>query len=193
MLLTVSRLSFWKRVDRSIRLLAELAARGSSARLVIVGVGPEESRLRELAVALGIMDRVTFVGGVPRDQLASYYTSADLLLSLYDYSNLGNPAIEAMLLGVPVVAYDVGGTRDLVIDGVNGILVAEPDNASALADTVGALLDEPESGASAWCGGGNLGSRKPLDMGRAHDGRAWRTRPAHGDPETREHGWAQVG
>ena len=153
LLLTVSRLSFWKRVDRSLRLLAELAGRGSDAHLVVVGAGPEESRLRELTVALGLAGRVTFAGGVSRSDLASYYDSADAVLSLYDSSNLGNPSIEAMLLGRPLVAYDVGGTTDLVVDGVNGILVRDPDDASALADTVGALLGDEarrhELGASA--------------------------------------------
>ena len=156
LLLTVSRLSFWKRVDRSIRLLAELAARGTVAHLVVVGIGSEESRLRELAAALGVIDRITFAGGVSRDELASFYASADLLLSLYDYSNLGNPSIEAMLLGTPLLAYDVGGTRDLVIDEVNGVLVSDPDDAAELANTAAALLADDGrrralgSSAAAW-------------------------------------------
>lgn len=144
MLLTVSRLSFWKRVDRSIRLIAELKRRGSEARLVIVGTGHEESRLRELAVAENVADRIVFAGGVARQDLASYYRSADLLLSLYDFSNLGNPAIEAMLLGTPLLAYDVGGTTDLVRDGENGVLTARPDDAAHLADTVETMLGDAE-------------------------------------------------
>jgi len=71
---------------------------------------------------------------------ASYYTTADLLLSLYDFSNLGNPTIEAMLLGTPLLAYDTGGTTDLVHHGVNGVLTRAPDDVSALADVVQSLL-----------------------------------------------------
>ncbi len=145
MLLTVSRLSFWKRVDRSIKLLAELKRRGSEARLVVVGTGHEEAKLRELTLAEGVADRVIFAGGVARDELASYYSTADLLLSLYDFSNLGNPVIEAMLLGRPLIAYDAGGTRDLVIDGVNGLLVSRPDDAEGMATVVEALLADPEA------------------------------------------------
>jgi glycosyltransferase involved in cell wall biosynthesis len=143
MLLTVSRLSGWKRVDRAIGVVAGLAAQHVDARLVIVGTGSQEARLREIAAALGVSERVVFAGAVAREELASYYGSADLLLSLYDYSNLGNPAIEAMLLGVPLLAYDVGGTRDLVKDGINGVLIADADDATALASRVRTLLADP--------------------------------------------------
>lgn len=142
-LLTVSRLSFWKRVDRSIRLVGELKRRGCPAHLVIVGTGHEEGSLRALCVAEDVTDRVVFAGGVARDDLPSYYTSADLLLSLYDFSNLSNPVIEAMLLGTPLIAYDVGGTADLVHDGVNGLLTSSPDDTAALASMVEDLLADP--------------------------------------------------
>lgn len=141
LLLTVSRLSYWKRVDRAIRALAELLARGVDAQLVIVGVGPEEAKLRTLAEELGVTDRVLFAGGVARPDLPSYYRSADVLLSLYDYSNLGNPAIEAIVLGRPVVALNVGGTDHLVHDGVNGLLVDDAGPAS-VADAVQPLLED---------------------------------------------------
>jgi glycosyltransferase involved in cell wall biosynthesis len=140
MLLTVSRLSGWKRVDRAIRALGELSRRGVDAYLAIAGVGPDEERLRALADEQGVADRTRFAGSVPRHELASLYRSADLLLSLYDYSNLGNPTIEAMALGLPVLALDVGGTGDLVRDGVNGVLVSDADDPAALADRVETLL-----------------------------------------------------
>lgn len=144
LLLTVSRLSFWKRVDRSIRLVAALRDRDVDAHLAVVGSGHEEGRLRELATALSVADRVHFAGGVARADLPSYYASADVLLSLYDFSNLANPVLEAMLLGTPIVAYDVGGTRDLVVDGVNGILIDGPDDVDALVRAVRPLLDDSE-------------------------------------------------
>jgi glycosyltransferase involved in cell wall biosynthesis len=83
-----------------------------------------------------------FAGSVARHELASLYRSADLFLSLYDYSNLGNPTIESMVLGVPVLALDVGGTGDLVKDGVNGFLVPDADDPVALADKVAGLLGD---------------------------------------------------
>lgn len=144
LLLTVSRLSNWKRVDRSVNALAALRARGLDAWLVVVGVGPERSRLENLASGLGIADRVVFAGAVPRGSLASYYRSADLVLSLYDFSNLANPVIEAMVLGAPVLAYEVGGTSELVKDGVNGLLTPDADDAVGLAGLLGRLLQDEE-------------------------------------------------
>jgi glycosyltransferase involved in cell wall biosynthesis len=142
LLLAVSRLSPWKRIDRALRALAELPDRDMDAYLVIAGTGPEEHRLRRLADDLGVSERTRFLGAVPRDELASLYHSADLLLSLYDYSNLANPVIESMLSGLPVIALDVGGTSDLVKDGVNGMLVSDADDPAALADRIGALLED---------------------------------------------------
>lgn len=141
-LLTVSRLSFWKRVDRAVRLVGELKRRNDPSYLVIVGTGHEERALRELCEREDVRDRVILAGAVARDDLASYYATADLLLSLYDFSNLSNPVIEAMLLGTPLLAYDIGGTADLVHDGVNGVLTATPDDTPALADTVQSLLTD---------------------------------------------------
>jgi glycosyltransferase involved in cell wall biosynthesis len=139
LLLTVSRLSGWKRVDRAVRALGQLVRGETDAYLVIAGAGADEARLRRLADDLGVAGRTVFAGAVPRDQLASLYRSADLLLSLYDYSNLANPVLEAMLVGLPVLALDVGGTSDLVKDGVNGVLVADADDAAALAARIRTL------------------------------------------------------
>jgi len=143
LLLTVSRLMLWKRVDRAIALLGELARRGSTAQLVVVGVGPLRERLEQQAAEKGVRERVHFVGGVERERLAAFYRAASLLLSLYDYSNLGNPAFEAMLLGTPLLALDVGGTDHLVHDGENGLLVQQADDPKALADVVERLLADP--------------------------------------------------
>lgn len=143
LLLTVSRLSYWKRVERAIEGTAQLAEEGRDVALAIVGSGPEEARLRARTEALGLSERVRFVGGVSRDDLAGYYRAANLLLSLYDYSNLGNPAIEAMVLGTPLLALDVGGTRNLVHDGVNGRLVTSTDR-EAITRAVAGMLDDRE-------------------------------------------------
>lgn len=144
LLLTVSRLMNWKRVDRAIRLLGDLKRDGSMAHLAVAGVGPLEAQLRETAVAQRVSERVHWLGGVPRDELANYYRAADMLLSLYDFSNLANPVIEAMLLGTPVLALGVGGTDHLVHDGVNGILLPSAGPEALLAEVKSRLAD-PES------------------------------------------------
>jgi glycosyltransferase involved in cell wall biosynthesis len=143
LLMTVSRLMNWKRVDRAIETLARLRDSGHAAELVVVGVGPLEGSLRELASSRGVAEVTHFVGGVARDNLAGFYHSADAVLSLYDYSNLANPVIEAMLLGTPVFALGVGGTDHLVHDGVNGVLLGSETPAD-IAASITRYLDDPE-------------------------------------------------
>jgi len=142
LLLTVSRLSYWKRVDRALRVLAEIRDRGTDAHLIVVGTGHEESSLTSLAAELGVAPFTHFVGGIARDELASYYASADVMLSLYDFSNLANPVIEAIVLGRPVVALDAGGTSDLVRDGINGRLIPMAEEGSVASVTDALLRDE---------------------------------------------------
>jgi glycosyltransferase involved in cell wall biosynthesis len=143
LLLTVSRLSHWKRLDRAIDVASDLRERhGLPVELVVVGTGPEEAALRERARTSAAAGHVHFAGGVERDRLAGFYRAADALLSLYDYSNLANPVLEAMLLGTPVVALDVGGTSNLVVDQANGVLLDRPEPAR-IAETVAGLLREP--------------------------------------------------
>lgn len=135
-LLTVSRLMGWKRVDRAIDVAAALARRGLRTQLVVVGTGDREAELKAHAARMLEPDTYRFVGGVKRDVLASYYRSADLLLSLYDYSNLANPVLESMLLGTPVVALATGDTHRLMVPDVNGVLVDDPDP-----DVVGVVIE----------------------------------------------------
>lgn len=139
LLLTVSRLSHWKRLDRAIDVAAHLRISGTPVELAIVGAGPEEGRLRERAAASNAAGHVHFIGGVERSRLAGFYRAADLLLSLYDYSNLANPVLESMILGTPLLALDVGGTTNLVHDGQNGVLANDTDP-RAIAAQAGALL-----------------------------------------------------
>lgn len=147
LLLTVSRLSHWKRLDRAIDVVAILRERGYPVELAIVGAGPEEGRLRDRAAASPAAGHVRFIGGVERSRLAGYYRAADVLLSLYDYSNLANPVLESMVLGTPLVALDTGGTSNLVVDGVNGLLARDAEPVK-LADLTSGLLGDPDARAA---------------------------------------------
>jgi len=145
-LLAVSRLVERKGVDDVIRALRRLR----SAELVIAGGpppgqldrDPELRRLRALASALGVADRVLFLGRVERRHLPDLIRSADLVVSVPWYEPFGMVPLEAMACGVPVVASAVGGLVDTVVDGVTGVLVParRPD---VLAGTLRRLLDDP--------------------------------------------------
>ena len=123
-LLFVGRLDPIKGLDL---LLESVSLMRTRARLTVIGgdlVGdPELERLRSVAHALGIADRVTFAGALPQPELHKYYRAADALVVTSCYESFGLAAVEALASGTPVVASQVGGLPCVVRDGENGLLV----------------------------------------------------------------------
>ncbi len=136
LVLTVARLYKWKNIDVLIRLVPDLPP---ESKLVIVGDGPEETFLKGLAVELGVADRVIFVGRVPQDRVALYLRAADLFVLNTRYEGLSHTILEAMDVGLPVIATAVGGNMELIEDGVNGFLV-EVDDRRQIVSAVRKLL-----------------------------------------------------
>ncbi|MBC7231555.1 MAG: glycosyltransferase family 4 protein [Actinobacteria bacterium] len=125
--LCISRLVSWKRVDRAVKCIKGVVEKCPDALLVIVGDGPELERLENLALKLGVSEYVRFVGAVPHTEIPTYLAAADIFLSLYDFSNLGNPLLEAMIAGRCIVTINNGDTGNIIVNGVNGILLEEEE------------------------------------------------------------------
>ena len=144
LLLTVSILAFWKRVDRVVRMLSSVVQAHPDTRLIIVGQGPEGDRLARLAADLGVSESVLLVGGVPHAEVMKYYRAADIFISAYDLSNRGNPMFEAMVAGCCIVTLADGSVDDLLMNGESGVLV-DPDRLDdELPKNVVALLGDPD-------------------------------------------------
>jgi len=122
-LITVSRLVDWKRVERSILAVNELENK-EKYTLMIIGEGTERKNLENLVKKLEIQNNVKFMGSVKNEEVKRYMQLADIFLSFYDLSNVGNPLLEALCLGKPIITYDVGDTNK-VINGRNGILLKD--------------------------------------------------------------------
>jgi phosphatidylinositol alpha 1,6-mannosyltransferase len=127
----VGRLAAEKELD----LLTVLHDR-PGVRLVLVGGGPEEGRLRTL------LPRARFLGVRHGDDLGRIVASLDVFVHTGRTETFCQSAQEALAAGVPVVAPDAGGPRDLVVDGVNGLRY-EPGDAAALGRCVDALASDP--------------------------------------------------
>jgi glycosyltransferase involved in cell wall biosynthesis len=119
------------------------------AELVIVGgpgpseldADPEARRLRELAIGLGVDDRVHFRGSVARDEMPAILRSADVVACTPWYEPFGIVPLEAMACGIPVVASAVGGMLDTVVHDVTGRLV-QPRRPGEVADAINHLLHD---------------------------------------------------
>ncbi|TQM43084.1 glycosyltransferase [Pseudonocardia cypriaca] len=135
-----ARLSKQKAHHILLRATARLAVDRARLRLVVIGGGVEEPALRALVAELGIADHVLFTG--VRDDVRELLPGCDVtcLSSVHEGAPL--VVLESMAACVPVVATDCGAVRDLVADGREGYVVPVGD-ASALADRLGILLDDP--------------------------------------------------
>lgn len=124
-LLVTSRLVPWKRIDRALLLLADLKVQASPIDwlLVIIGDGDQREHLRLRAEELGIRDAVRFLGNRPHSQVNEYLNGCDCVLSLNDYSNLGNPVLEALRVGKVVATIDDGSTTSILKPNVNSLMV----------------------------------------------------------------------
>lgn len=106
----------------------------------IAGDGPLRTELEALAASLGITPRVRFLGW--RDDVAALYASADVFVCPSRHEPLGNVVIEAWAASKPVIAAASQGPRQLITEGVDGILVPIDDEA-ALATSIRSLLADP--------------------------------------------------
>lgn len=148
LVLAVGRLVEKKGFDDLVRACALLAERRTAFRCSIVGKGPQRDALAELVGTLDLAGHVEPAGPVPRERLLGLYRQAAVLAAPCVVGSDGNRdglptvLVEAMALGVPVVATTVTGIPELVEDGVTGLLVPERDP-DALADAIGRILGDP--------------------------------------------------
>lgn len=126
-LVSISRLVTWKRVDRIIHGMKGVVEEFPDVLLIIVGDGPDRKRLERLASEIGVRDHVRFEGAVPRIEIPKYLAAADIFMILYDWSNVGNTLLEAMMAGKCIVTLNSGDTSHLIKNGENGILLEYED------------------------------------------------------------------
>ncbi|MGB3714904.1 MAG: glycosyltransferase [Candidatus Promineifilaceae bacterium] len=103
----------------------------------------EMARLQDMRNKLGVTDIVTFLGAKDQDDLPNYYAAAEMVVMPSHYESFGLVALEAMAMGIPVIASEVGGLAFLVRDGENGFLVPSRDP-EALAERIYTLLMDDE-------------------------------------------------
>lgn len=129
-------------IERKGQAIAIAALRDiPGARLVLVGKGEDEARLRALAISEGVADRVHFAGSIDHNVMPLILSAADVMVLPTVSEGLANAWVEALACGTPVVTCDVGGAREIITCDTAGRLVAR--NPEAVAAGINAVLNNP--------------------------------------------------
>lgn len=156
-LLTVGRLSYQKNQQVLIDAFARLAPTMPEWRLVIVGAGEDESKLRQQASNSGFADRIEFIGAVK--SVENYYQSSHLFCLPSRWEGFPNALAEAMAHGLPSVGFsDCAGVSQLIANDKNGLLADGNGSVDTLAKTLDILMRD-DAGRAA------MGKSAVADMG----------------------------
>ncbi len=146
-LVNTARLVEQKGFDTTIRALLLLP---TNIKLLIVGGGPDEAKLKDLVKELALHDRVIFTGQIDRKEVTQYRFAGDIFVGPSRSEGLGNAFLSAMACRMPVVATQVGGIADFLFDakrnpekGTTGWAV-DPDSPEQIAYAVNDILAHPE-------------------------------------------------
>ncbi len=138
-LLFIGRVVYQKGLDIIFEALSGLME--FPWQLTIVGDGPERERLVALAAQFGIQDRVDWVGWKHNSELVSYYQDATVFINPSRHEGMPNAVLEAMSMGLPVIATQIAGNEELVVHDETGKLIP-PDDSQALQAAILALLED---------------------------------------------------
>ncbi|UPV75249.1 glycosyltransferase family 4 protein [Halorussus limi] len=139
--LTVNNCSQRKNPTGLVQSFDEAARRRSDISLIVAGSGWDTPEIDRLIVNADFGNRITRLGKVPESILPSLYAGATAMISPTYHENFGLTLAEAMACGTPVIASNVYAVPEVVGDG--GVLIDNPDDATAFADTMVRLLDNP--------------------------------------------------
>ena len=140
-ILMAGRLRPVKGIDYGIRAFTKLVEDVPNAHLIIAGDGEERENLEGLARSLSVHEKTTFLG--VRSDLPGLLRESDAFLLPSLNEGFPRVAVEALAIGCPVVATNVGGTPEIVIDGHTGILV-ESKNSGQMADALKRVIEDSE-------------------------------------------------
>jgi glycosyltransferase involved in cell wall biosynthesis len=152
-LAVIGQITPWKGQELAIRVASQLSELERPVRLLIVGsakfVSPGtrfdnrayEQHLRRLAGSLGVADTVSFLG--EREDVPEILAATDLLLAPSWEEPFGRSVVEAMAMGVPVIATNIGGPAEIIEDGADGCLLP-PRQPEVWAEKVRVLLSRPD-------------------------------------------------
>ncbi len=137
----VGRLDEQKAPERFIELAARLRLQHPDARFVMLGSGPKEALIQRIIKEYALTQTVKLLTDASGEE---FMPAFDLFLMTSRYEAMPYVLIEALAARLPIISTDVGGAHTVIEEGVNGHIVAESDDVTAMLEKVSALLHEPE-------------------------------------------------
>lgn len=122
-IICVSRITGRKGIRYLIEAVSQLISKYSQIRLQIVGEGNEKKNLEEQVKKLKLENVVEFCGLIKHRNLPIHYQEADIFVLPSLNEGMSNTMLEALASGLPIIATDTGGTRELIKEGINGLLI----------------------------------------------------------------------
>jgi glycosyltransferase involved in cell wall biosynthesis len=141
-LLTVGRLSVIKRIEMLIDAIAILHKNGHKLHMTIVGGGPMEQQLKQIALQEGLSDLVEFMGRINPEEIPDIYRKNDIFISASIQEGMSNAMLEAMASGLPIITTRCEGVEELITD--NGRVI-ERSSAEEVANAIQKLSTDHKS------------------------------------------------
>jgi glycosyltransferase involved in cell wall biosynthesis len=144
LILFFGRLEKWKGVQVLLKAIELLKKEGFSLKLLIIGSGSFEKKLKILTKKLGLKNEVIFFGSIENNELPRFLNASDVIvLPSIEKEAFSFAVLEGMACGKPVIASNLGGTKEQIIHGFNGMLF-EPGNFKELAKQIKTILTNKE-------------------------------------------------
>ena len=141
LVLFVGRLVPQKNLPVYLQIIKEVVNRVPRVLFIIVGKGPEEKHLKELATQLKLQMNIRWISQIPHSQIPQYYAACDLFALPSLYEGFARVLMEAAMTGKPIVTSNVSGASDSVIHGVSGYIV---DSKKEFIERLMELLQNPD-------------------------------------------------
>lgn len=129
-IITVARLTVWKKIDGVILAVAALTTKYPDISLVIAGDGPERKNLEELVRTHHLEKHVTFFGNIPKADVMKHLRMSHVFVLNSLYEGMPHSVLESFAAGTPVVATNTNGTNEVVTHEKTGLLIAQNDTAA---------------------------------------------------------------
>lgn len=137
----VGRLVPWKGVDEVIEVIPNLVERYPKLKLLIVGDGPERNKLLTLVKNLKVDKSVVFLGGISHERTIELLKQSDIFVLNSRYEGLPHTVIEAMACWIPVIATNIDPHKEIIDNGIDGLLV-DVGNQSSLIYSIELLIED---------------------------------------------------